>query len=876
MKPTHSLHFLAGFIIALLVPHYVQADSGTWINDGSSSWSTSGNWSGGTVADGADFIANFNTMDLTADRTVSIDSARSIGSLVFGDTNTTSAAGWILDNNGNAANVLTLSGVAPTISVNALATDKKTTISARLAGTAGMMMNGGGTLELGGANTLSGTISVGSGSAGNALLLVNGGTMATNSTRSLSIGNSTFGGNRVTISTPGTKASPSLWIWGNNCQFNMGVSSSNNCLTVSNGAYLYQSSTNGINTCTIGTNAGANSNSITVTGTGSTIDRSGALGSTINVGAAGDGNGVTISAGGLVKPRRWVVGANGGDNNFVLVTGSGASSTINDTTNSLFEIGSVSGSDGNYFSVEAGGLFSFSGTGNSRNFSIGRDGSNNYLKVSGTDSTMTVGWAVGANNSLPVGVGGFVTGVGTITDGGSGNYLEVSNGGAVTLTTSLYVLGVNSVVYLGNGSATGTLTVGAATGGSSAYSAGIYLKNASGRLNFNGGRLIAATNGELVSGAGQIQLDGPACFSTGQADSTVATSITGSGTLTKEDGGTLTLSGSNSYTGDTVIQGGVLRVGTAGALPANSKVILAGGTLDLNGQSATVKSLMVSGTNTVIDFGTAAGSNTLRLTDGAVTGWTGNLRVLNFDMANDRLFFGASASAINGNQSRVVFVNPVGLPPGDYALGLTAFGEASYARAFGDSSPFPVSSLPGKTYAYDSMSRLTRVTYPDGRYTTYQYDAASNLSSVLSVFAGPDINGNGVPDSWEIRYFGTTAATGSGPDSNHNGTPDLMEFALAADPTRSRAENLPVTNIRSVAGHNYLHITFHRNKQAPSLTYTPQVSSDLKSWQSGPDHFEQVGNPVDNYDGSDTVVFRCKTDLATAASLFVRITVNSN
>jgi len=128
----------------------------TWIRDGSGLWSTSTNWGGGNVANGSGATADFNTIDITADRTVSLDSPRTIGKLVFGDTVPASAAGWILSNNASVANILTLAGGTPTITVNALGTAKGATISAQLAGTAGLTKTGAGTLTLTNTNTYSG------------------------------------------------------------------------------------------------------------------------------------------------------------------------------------------------------------------------------------------------------------------------------------------------------------------------------------------------------------------------------------------------------------------------------------------------------------------------------------------------------------------------------------------------------------------------------------------------------------------------------------------------------------------------------------------------------------------------------------------------
>jgi autotransporter-associated beta strand protein len=137
--------------------------SGTWTNTAGGLWDTAGNWSGNIVATGSDSTANFNTLNIIADTTVNLDSARTIGNLVFGDTDTASAAGWTLANNAVAAHTLTLSGTTPTITVNALGATKTATISAAVAGTAGLAKSGTGTLTLSGGNLYSGATTVSNG-----------------------------------------------------------------------------------------------------------------------------------------------------------------------------------------------------------------------------------------------------------------------------------------------------------------------------------------------------------------------------------------------------------------------------------------------------------------------------------------------------------------------------------------------------------------------------------------------------------------------------------------------------------------------------------------------------------------------------------------
>jgi autotransporter-associated beta strand protein len=142
---------IAGLLLLAALPQAARAATGTWNVDADGLWSNAANWTP-SFADGSGFIANF-TNNITADRTVSLDSARTLGSLVFGDSNTATAGSWILGNNGNAANTLT--GLTA-ITVNALGTGKTATISAVIAGSASRIElngSGGGTLVLAGANT---------------------------------------------------------------------------------------------------------------------------------------------------------------------------------------------------------------------------------------------------------------------------------------------------------------------------------------------------------------------------------------------------------------------------------------------------------------------------------------------------------------------------------------------------------------------------------------------------------------------------------------------------------------------------------------------------------------------------------------------------
>lgn len=137
-----------------------RAQSGTWINlvngDASGNWGTAANWNNGVIAAGADNTADFSTLDITTNSTVTLDISPTIGNLILGDT--TPDNNWLLT--GGTLTLQVSSGV-PTLTAN----NGSNTISSVLAGTGGFAKAGAGIIRLSGANntTLSGNINVNAG-----------------------------------------------------------------------------------------------------------------------------------------------------------------------------------------------------------------------------------------------------------------------------------------------------------------------------------------------------------------------------------------------------------------------------------------------------------------------------------------------------------------------------------------------------------------------------------------------------------------------------------------------------------------------------------------------------------------------------------------
>lgn len=125
------------------------AQSGTWINTLSDSWSNTVSWASGTVANGAGNTADFSTVDLTAQTTVTLDVARTLGTLLFGDTDTNTPNGWVIGNGGVAANTIAATNITvnPIFAMNSEAATNDASIAAVITGS-GVVKSGAGTLIL--------------------------------------------------------------------------------------------------------------------------------------------------------------------------------------------------------------------------------------------------------------------------------------------------------------------------------------------------------------------------------------------------------------------------------------------------------------------------------------------------------------------------------------------------------------------------------------------------------------------------------------------------------------------------------------------------------------------------------------------------------
>jgi len=537
----------------------------------------------------------------------------------------------------------------------------------------------------------------------------------------------------------------------------IGAAEGNGTLTLSGGVVNSGSGTIGVNSLSNGTavvsgGIWTNSGNLTVGGSGTGTG-------TLTVGGTG-----TVVVGGTLSRD-----ANNGTINLLtggtLQIGVGGNSGAlgNDLTNDGTLIFNRSGTSDHTHLIDGTGAVVKQGTGTlvlsaANSWSGGTSIDGGVLELGNAD-------AIGSTGTISFG-GGTLQFTGSNTNDYSDRFNSSGNQ-QFKLDTSNETVTLGSIIA-GSGSTLEKL------GGGTLILAEDNIYN--GTTTVTGGTLRIGAGGNTGSIAGNLVNNASVTFNRSEA-LTYSRAISGSGTLVNEGPGTVTLAGTNTFTGNTVLQSGTLSLGSFRALGSSGTISFTGGALqftsanaldysgrfstaaaqayklDTNGQTVTLAASLTSSGGSLEKLGagtlTLSGANTFA---GGTTLFGGTLSL---DSS------GALGDATNPAAGTISFAGGT--------LGYTANNQSDYSSRF--------SSVAGQAFSIDTNGQT--VTFAND-LTSSNATLAKLGSGTLALTGSNDVSGGLLLQGGTLR-LGNASAIGSadpsaGPIAFNGGT---LQFTAA-------------------------------------------------------------------------------------------------
>jgi fibronectin-binding autotransporter adhesin len=436
-----------------------------------------------------------------------------------------------------------------------------------------------------------------------------------------------------------------------------------------------------------------------------------------------------------------------GSDNIHLYTGSTITGTINGGGgNNLMTLNgagsdSMSGALTNFQTLtkQDSGTWTLTG-------SLGNNGGASPLAVEVQAGTLVLtGNNASFNGTMTVDPAGTLQGTSgtltpTITNNGLVDFVQPTDG---TFTGT--ISGTGAVAKDGAGvlALTGANTYGGGTSfnaGTVAVGADNNLGAPTGALTFNGGTLQFTSSFNLSAGR-SITLNAPGgTIDTQGFTTTIAQGITGAGGLTKEGVGTLTLSGSSTYTGATFVNAGTLQAGAANAFaPTSAFTVASGATLDLASFNQTIGSLAGAGSVTLGSATLSTGNDNTSTTFSGVISGSGGLTQIGTGtliLTGANTYTGATnvdpgALFVDGSiaSSSLTTVNNGATLGGSGTVGMTL------VLGGGTLAPGPINGMPG------TMTVARNLTFQSGAIYLVQIGpAGASITNVTAHIIRIDCN----------------------------------------------------------------------------------------------------------------------------------------
>ncbi len=119
---------------------------------------------------------------------------------------------------------------------------------------------------------------------------------------------------------------------------------------------------------------------------------------------------------------------------------------------------------------------------------------------------------------------------------------------------------------------------------------------------------------------------------------------------------------------------------------------------------------------------------------------------------------------------------------------------------------------------------------------------------------------------------------GDDADPDQDGFNNLGEYALGLDPNSPNTFSQAFKySFVKAGGHVYATLTFKRRKIHPSVEYIPEVSGDLKNWQTGTNHVREVEGSVQDLSAEfEAVTFQDLLPMGGSQPRFMRLRIARN
>lgn len=351
------------------------------------------------------------------------------------------------------------------------------------------------------------------------------------------------------------------------------------------------------------------------------------------VGRGGGTGTLNLNGGTVTKATgagQFMVGARDGGASVGIVNHTSGTLTV---TNSEMWIGQNAYDAG---AIKSTGTYNLSGGAVVINswLAVGREGGNGTLNITGGSFTKqgANNVEIGGNDTSPLGsIGVISVSGGTFTANGETRIGLKAPGTGTLNVSSAGIVNVNAIRLAFANNGIGTVNLNGGTLNTTRIEK---VTAGSGSVNFNGGTLVAKeATATFINGLDSANVKaGGATINSNGFDITVGQALLAdspSGGLTKLGAGKLTLSGANTYTGNTTVTGGVLSLSSAYLANTSSVVIGATGTLDLtHGLTDQVAGLTVNGIvkangiyDSTTDPGFITGSGKIEVVGGGATGY---------------------------------------------------------------------------------------------------------------------------------------------------------------------------------------------------------------------------------------------------------------